>query len=53
MDDPVKEYLRRIGAKGGKAGKGASKVRGDSDYYRRLVKKRRTKKKARKRGGGR
>ena len=29
---------KKAGAKGGKAGTGQAKVRGDSDYYRRLVK---------------
>jgi hypothetical protein len=32
----IKKYLARIGKKGGKAGKGESKIRGDSDYYRRI-----------------
>ena len=36
--DPVKEYLAAIGSKGGKAS-GKSKVRGDSDYYKRISKK--------------
>jgi excisionase family DNA binding protein len=35
MEKKVKEYLREIGAKGGKAS-GKAKVRGDSDYYRQL-----------------
>lgn len=34
-------FLRKQGAKGGKAGKGKAKVRGDSKYYRALAKKRR------------
>jgi hypothetical protein len=33
------EALREIGSKGGKAGTGKSKVRGDSAYYSRLRKK--------------
>jgi hypothetical protein len=37
MKKEVKEFLREIGAKGGKAS-GQAKVRGDSDYYRRLRK---------------
>lgn len=37
--ESVKDYLARIGSKGGKA-KGKSKVRGDSEYYRRIRKKR-------------
>ena len=37
MEKKVKNYLREIGAKGGKA-TGKSKVRGDSEYYRRLQK---------------
>jgi hypothetical protein len=35
----ITEALRIIGAKGGKAGTGKSKVRGDSAYYSRLRKK--------------
>ena len=35
--EEVKKYLRKIGSKGGKV-KGASKVRGDSAYYRQLQK---------------
>lgn len=35
------KFLREQGIKGGKAGKGKSKVRGDSKYYRALAKKRR------------
>lgn len=31
----AREYLASIGSKGGKAG-GKSKVRGDSDYYKRI-----------------
>jgi hypothetical protein len=30
----------KLGRKGGKAGRGASKVRGDSEYYRKLILKR-------------
>jgi hypothetical protein len=30
----VKEFLSRIGRKGGAAGKGECKRRGDSEYYR-------------------
>jgi hypothetical protein len=48
LDRRVKDFLREIGAKGGKA-TGESKVRGDSEHYRRLqkigVRKRRRKKK--------
>jgi hypothetical protein len=35
-DQPIKKYLAKIGAKGGKAGKGATKLRGDAAYYRRI-----------------
>jgi general stress protein YciG len=38
MKKEVLEYLKEIGAKGGKA-TGKSKVRGDSDYYRKLREK--------------
>ena len=34
----ILEALRAVGSKGGKAGTGKSKVRGDSSYYRRLRK---------------
>jgi hypothetical protein len=34
--DEIKKYLAELGRKGGKAGKGKSKVRGGSDYYRKL-----------------
>jgi hypothetical protein len=49
----VREYLSRIGKRGGAAGKGASKVRGDAEYYKRISRKaakvRKQKRKARKR----
>lgn len=38
-EDDVKKYLKEIGSKGGKA-KGKAKVRGDSDYYKKIVEKR-------------
>jgi hypothetical protein len=34
----VTDYLARIGAKGGKAGTGASKRRGNSAHYKRISK---------------
>jgi len=34
----IREAMRVIGSKGGKAGTGKSKVRGDSAYYSRLGK---------------
>jgi hypothetical protein len=37
-DEEIKRYLASIGGKGGKAGKGQSKVRGGSDYYKRIAK---------------
>lgn len=37
--DAVRDYLARIGERGGKAG-GAKKRRGDPEYYRQLVAKR-------------
>jgi general stress protein YciG len=37
-DSAIKAYLSSIGSKGGKA-KGASKVRGDTDYYREIAQK--------------
>jgi hypothetical protein len=38
MKPEVRQFLREIGAKGGKAATGKAKVRGDSAYYRRLRK---------------
>ena len=35
----IKDYLASIGKKGGEAGKGKSKVRGDAAYYQRISKK--------------
>lgn len=35
-EDIIKEFLREIGAKGGKAATGKKKVRGDSAYYSKL-----------------
>jgi hypothetical protein len=34
----IKRYLASIGSKGGKAGTGASKRRGGTDYYKRISK---------------
>jgi len=34
---PIRRYLSAIGRKGGKAGRGLSKRRGNSAYYRRLA----------------
>jgi hypothetical protein len=39
MTDKIKDYLSQIGSKGGRSGRGASKVRGDTDYYKRISKK--------------
>lgn len=33
-----KKYLAMIGRKGGQAGRGAAKVRGDAEYYRKIQK---------------
>ena len=38
MTDKVRDYLAAIGSKGGQA-TGKSKVRGDTDYYKRISKK--------------
>jgi general stress protein YciG len=32
----IKKYLSKIGRKGGEAGKGEAKRRGDSEYYKRI-----------------
>ena len=32
----IKEYLASIGSKGGKAGTGDSKIRGGTEYYKRI-----------------
>lgn len=34
----IKRYLANIGGKGGKAGTGKSKLRGGTDYYKRISK---------------
>lgn len=36
MSETVAEYVRRIGAKGGAAGTGKKKVRGDAEHYKKL-----------------
>jgi hypothetical protein len=36
---------QELGARGGKAGRGKSKVRGDAEYYRKMVAKRWAKRK--------
>jgi hypothetical protein len=41
MSDALRDYLRDIGKRGGSAGRGASKRRGDADYYRELAARRR------------
>lgn len=38
-NDAISEYLAGLGAKGGSAGKGKAKRRGDSEYYRKLARK--------------
>ena len=40
MSNEVRAYLCQIGAKGGKAGRGKAKARGDLTYYARLAKRR-------------
>ncbi len=37
-EEEIKRYLASIGGKGGKAGTGESKVRGGTDYYKRISK---------------
>lgn len=39
MAGELTRYLAAIGSKGGKAGTGASKRRGDAAYYKRISKK--------------
>lgn len=41
MPRSLRAHLRRIASRGGTAGRGASKRRGDSAYYARLARKRR------------
>ena len=36
---PIREYMAAIGAKGGAAGEGTSKVRGSTEYYKRISRK--------------
>jgi hypothetical protein len=38
IQEDIKRYLAAIGSKGGKAGTGKSKRRGDSAYYQRISK---------------
>lgn len=40
LSPEVKAYMASIGKTGGKAGTGKAKVRGDADYYRKIVAKR-------------
>jgi hypothetical protein len=37
-EEEIKRYLASIGSKGGKAGTGASKLRGGTAYYKRISK---------------
>ena len=37
-ESEIKRYLAGIGSKGGKAGTGRKKIRGGSDYYKRISK---------------
>jgi len=37
-ESEIKRYLAGIGSKGGKAGTGQKKIRGGSDYYKRIAK---------------
>jgi hypothetical protein len=45
MTSSIKKYLAEIGKKGGSAGRGASKSRGNSEYYKSLRAKRKPRKK--------
>jgi hypothetical protein len=38
MKKDIREFLKKIAAKGGKAGTGKSKIRGDASYYSRIGK---------------
>ena len=40
LSPEIKAYMATIGKTGGKSGTGKSKVRGDADYYRKIVAKR-------------
>jgi len=35
-EEEIKKYLASIGSKGGKAGTGESKLRGGTEYYKRI-----------------
>jgi hypothetical protein len=35
-EEEIKRYLASIGSKGGKSGKGSSKLRGGKEYYKRI-----------------
>jgi hypothetical protein len=49
----IREYLSRIGKRGGAAGKGSSKVRGDTEYYKRISQKAAKARKAKRKGSKR
>ena len=40
LDNSVREYLAKIGKKGGTAGKGTRKSRGSPSYYREMARRR-------------
>ena len=46
----IREYLRLIGKRGGAAGTGSSKVRGDAEYYKRISRKAAKARKAKRKG---
>jgi hypothetical protein len=35
----IREYLRKIAKRGGETGTGEKKVRGDTEYYKRIARK--------------
>lgn len=43
MDDVIRKYLKSLGEKGGAAGTGEKKRRGDSEFYRNLAKRKKKK----------
>ena len=48
LSEEAREFFREKGRKGGRKARGEKKIRGDSEYYRRIVKKRWDKEKKKK-----
>jgi hypothetical protein len=46
MKNEVQRYLKEIGSRGGKAGTGKAKRRGDAEHYKRMTEARERKRRA-------